>query len=304
MTKEIFEFYSTQSKITNPGKFEYLFKNLPSSIPELCAIVHGIIAHRDDTLKMYGFKLPEERKHEADTRYVKNILKKIIKLNSSPLTKKRSPEMRFLGTCHDFSILLCSILRHKKIPARLRCGFAKYFHLGFYSDHWVCEYWNKDKKKWFLVDPEIGEEEHKLYKITFDYTNLPSDQFLKVGKAWQMCRSGKANPNLFGVYNAGIYKNIKGWWFIRSSVLHDLTLLNKVELLPWDYTGFSDKQFKNISELPSKEVQLIDKIASLTTAGNKAFTEIRSLYENNSYFQASGYITSYTLSGPRKVKLS
>lgn len=304
MSKEVFEYYSTQSKTTNPGKFVYLFENLPTSISKLCVIVHRVIGHRDDTKRLYNFKLPEERKSEADTRYVEDILKKIIELNDSPLTKKRSPKMRFLGSCRDFSILLCSILRHKKIPARLRCGFAAYFRPGFYSDHWVCEYWNKNKKKWILVDPEIGEEERELCKINLDHTNLPPDQFLKAGKAWQMCRSGKANPKLFGVYHSGIYKNIKGLWFIRGSVLHDLISLNKVELLPWDYTKFSDKQFKSISELLSKEIQLIDKIASLTIAGNDAFPEIRSLYENNPYLQVSEEITSYTLLGPRKVKLS
>ena len=122
----VLEFYKTQSKITDPKEYSYLFENLPSAIPELCTLVHGVISHRDSS-GLYDLELTEQRKREGETRYVDLILKRIVELDKSPLTIRRSPEKRFAGTCRDFAILLCAILRSQEVPARLRCGYAAYF---------------------------------------------------------------------------------------------------------------------------------------------------------------------------------
>ncbi len=33
-------------------------------------------------------------------------------------------QSHLFGTCRDYALLLCSMLRHRSIPARVRCGFA------------------------------------------------------------------------------------------------------------------------------------------------------------------------------------
>lgn len=35
--KSVLEFYKQYSSFTDPGKYEYLYKNLPDSLPELCS---------------------------------------------------------------------------------------------------------------------------------------------------------------------------------------------------------------------------------------------------------------------------
>ena len=147
----VLEFYKTQSKITDPKEYSYLFENLPSAIPELCTLVHGVISHRDSS-SLYDLELTEQRKQEGETRYVDLILKTIVELDKSPHTIMRSPEKRFAGTCRDFAILLCAILRSQEVPARLRCGYAAYFKKGRYEDHCVCEYWKENESIWVLVD--------------------------------------------------------------------------------------------------------------------------------------------------------
>lgn len=226
-----------------------------------------------------------------------------IYAKSFPLSLKRKPRKRCFGSCRDFAILLCSILRFRSIPARVRCGFGAYLDPGRYWDHWVCEYWNKRRKEWILVDPEIGEEEKQGYGIShaLDITDLSRDQFIVAGQAWKMCRLGKENPNLFGVHSIGIY----GAWFVRANVLRDLAALNKIELLPWDYTDFFHKFFVNFKNLKSGEIKLIDNIADLSSSAedNKKLEKIRSLYWSNRKLQVGLKVKSYSTEEPVIVTL-
>ena len=49
------------------------------------------------------------------------------------------------------------MLRHRRIPARLRCGFAAYFDRGRWEDHWICEYWRPAEGRWCRVDAQLDE---------------------------------------------------------------------------------------------------------------------------------------------------
>lgn len=294
-----FEFYSKQSAFSSPGTNSSLFDDLPDSIEDLVKITHGLIVHRDATKKFYGFNIPQNRILEADTRYVERILNKIQKLNRVSLATPRKPEDRFLGSCRDFALLLCSILRYKGIPARLRCGFADYFEKDGFTDHWICEYWDSRRKLWIIADSELGEIEKKTYKIKFDNLNVPRNKFIVAGKAWKLCRSGDEPPDSFGVHSIGI----KGWWFVRSNVLRDLASLNKIELLPWDYTDFFNKHIKDLSDLSRDELELIDNIAEITANELMDFNKTTSIYKDNRQLQVSNAITSYGLGKPLKYKL-
>ncbi len=70
--------------------------------------------------------------------------------------------------------------------------------------------------------------------ITFDVPDVPRDRFLIGGLAWQWYRSGKADPNLFGV-DPGL--DIKGADFIGERLVMDLAAPNKREMLLWDAWG-------------------------------------------------------------------
>ena len=300
-SKNALDFYSTQSVFSDPKENKYLFENLPDSIEELCEIIRGVIVHQDDTKKIYNFDIPEHRQLESNTRYVSKILQRIVELQGDKLTVVCKPEKRFIGVCRDFAIILCSILRYKNIPARLRCGFATYYERSWYVDHWLCEYWNARQNRWILVDTEVNDAVRKTYDIepSFNSFDVSYKQYILSGKAWLMCRSGKANPKKFGVPSI----NIAGLWFVRGNLLRDFTALNKVELLPWDYTKFSDKQFNNISELPEKEIRLVDRLAEAVINVYDDWGKVRELYKNNSQLQVQKKVTSYTTLGPKEIEL-
>jgi len=293
-------YYSCQSIFSDPKEYKYLFENLPDPIDKLCEVMQGVIVHQHDT-KIYGFNVPKNRQFEANARYVSKILKTIIDLQNDKLPIKRVPEKRFIGLCRDFAIVLCSILRYKGIPARLRCGFATYYEPGWYVDHWLCEYWNDKENRWVLVDTEVNEAVRKEYKLkpSFNSLNVNHEQFILSGKAWQMCRLGKVDPKKFGVPRI----NVLGLWFVVGNLLRDLAALNKIELLPWDYTEFTDRQFDNVSELSKKETTIIDKVAEAIEGVYDDFGKIVAVYQNTPQFQIHQEVVSYTNLGPKKIKL-
>ncbi len=269
---DVLAYYARPGVMTDPQAYAELFDNLPTDVGALCRVMQGVMLHIF-WAERYGVKLPEERKKEVQIRDVATKLALIRAADERPLTTMRLPEKRLVGNCRDFSTLLCAILRHQGVPARARCGFGTYFMPNHYEDHWVCEYWKADEGRWVLVDAQLDQLQQGVLGIRFDPLDVPRDQFVIAGQAWQLCRAGQADPDKFGIFD------MHGLWFIRGNVVRDIMALNKVEILPWDYgwgllydvaPGASDE---------AMEAPLFDRISALTLADNTAFPEVRSLYE-------------------------
>lgn len=299
MNEQILKFYTSHSKFSNPDKYLLFIKGLPSEVPTLCRWIHGFLIHYANTEKLYSFKPTQKEVGEAELLYIERILDRGVLKNDNLFKKDRKPRERVFASCRDYALLLCSILRCKGISARVRCGFSGYFKKGLYYDHWICEYWNEAEKRWIRVDPEIGSEERKVYNIPekLDNFDLNLTDFLISSKAWNLCRSKKANPDLFGVHNIGI----KGLWFIRASLFRDLACLNKLELLPWHYTKFSFKLFKDIDEIGNEEVALLDNAALLLNQPDKNLKKIITLYNQDPRFNMAFKLYGYLTGDPVKV---
>jgi hypothetical protein len=257
--------------MTDPGEYADLLEDVPAEISALCQVVQGLLLHIF-WAERYGAELTEERKQEVNLRSAASMLARIRELSDQPLTAARPLEQKLVGNCRDFSVLLCAILRHQGVPARARCGFGAYFWPGRFEDHWVCEHWNADLGRWMLVDAQLDAFQRQALDIQFDPLDVPRDQFLVGGKAWQMCRAGQADPDNFGIFD------MHGMWFIRGDLVRDFLALNKVEILPWDGWG---ELITDEPSLSAEETAWFDRLAALTLAGDEAFSEIRSLYEND-----------------------
>lgn len=281
--------------VTKPGKFGKLFAVLPDAIPELVKIVQDLVIDKD-FLELYGETLNEEKQKDVDTRYVETILGRLMARDNRPLDQIRDPGNRFVGSCRDYAIVLCSMLRHKNIPARLRCGFDQYFGIkkDFYDDHWLCEYWDSEQAKWILVDANLDETVVKKYEITLNPLNIPYDKFIVAGEAWKMIRHG-TDPDKFGVSSI----DIKGQWFVRGSVVRDISALYKWEALPWDYWGIADKAENDFPEL---DLQLLDRAAKISASAD-SLNEIEKIVKTLG-FSISEEITSYSpFFGQQRVKV-
>ena len=270
-------FYSKPGMMTDPSKHAYLLAGLPDDLVSLCSVVQNNLIHVFWAKRM-GVNLTEVQQSTLQMRLVSEKLAHIAETNDQPLNIPRPIDRRQVGNCRDFTLLLVSILRHKGIPARARCGFGAYFEPGHYEDHWVCEYWNALKKRWVMVDSQLDSFQTGALNIKFNPLDVPPDQFLTAGKAWKMCRSGKADPDKFGIFD------MHGLRFVWGDVVRDFLALNKVEILPWDGGwGFLDQKLSD--PLPDDEpLMLYDRIAAMTVEINEEFSEIRAYYKNEPRF--------------------
>lgn len=55
------DFYKQYSSFTDPGKYEYLYKNLPDSLLELCILIRSQFIHPYAELAEYRDLFPKER---------------------------------------------------------------------------------------------------------------------------------------------------------------------------------------------------------------------------------------------------
>jgi hypothetical protein len=275
-------YFSAHGRMTDPGALASLFTNLPVTIAGLVKLVQGLTIH-GRWLERYGLRLPPGRMDELQLRSIERRLARTLELDPRPLTEPRPPQDRLVGNCRDFSLLLVSILRHQGVPARARCGFACYFLPGRFEDHWVAEYWDRKSSRWILVDAQLDSLQRELLNIGFDPLDVPRDQFISGGRAWQMCRFEGRDPGTFGIFD------MHGMGFVRGNLVRDLASLNKMELLPWDCWGVI---LKRRIDNP-QDLDLLDRAAALTCADIPDPGAVRTLYEGDSSLKVGGNLLSF-----------
>jgi hypothetical protein len=141
-----------------------------------------------------------------------------------------------------------------------------------FEDHWICEYWQADERRWVMVDAQLDEFQRDALQIQFNTLDLPSGQFLTGGRAWLMCRAGQADADQFGIFD------MHGLWFVRGDLIRDFLSLNKIEVLPWDGWGLI---YKDEAQVTEDDREFLDRIATLTLDADAAFADVRSTYEDD-----------------------
>lgn len=274
---QMLDHYLSQDEVTDPRSLGVLFKDLPASVKELVKVVQNTIIHVYWSDRM-GAKIERTRKdEEMNLRTVENILRRAVSMQGGSLLEERQMEDRVVGTCRDYSVLMVSMLRSKKIPARARCGFGTYFQPDHFEDHWVVEWWDREEERWVMTDAQLDALQMSVLGIKFDPMDMPRGQFVTGGEAWLMCRAGKNDPAKFGIFE------FSGMDFIRGDLMRDFLALNKVEVLPWDFWGLLKKPY---DRLTSEETALFDRLAELTSPDLNgedalaALDELQTIYEN------------------------
>jgi hypothetical protein len=273
-------YYAHPGRMTDPGPYAALLDALPGDVPSLVKMLQGVMVHIF-WAGSYGLELTEERKAEVNLRRVDKQLARLTELDDRPLTEARPYERKLVGNCRDFSVMLAAILRHQGVPARARCGFGTYFIPGHYEDHWVCETWDAAQRRWRLVDAQLDEHMLEVLKPDFDPLDTPRDRFIVGGTAWQLCRSGTANPDDFGIFD------MKGIEFVRGDLLRDFLAFSKEEILPWD--GGWGYMVEPEPEQVEPVYALMDRVAAAIVAADASASEedvaaVRALYEQDTGF--------------------
>lgn len=223
------EFYATPAPMT-ALPFDTLANylgDLPHDSAGAADTVRGVLVHRD-WAPLLGLKFDDTRVEDQQRLPMSEVVKRIVELHDAPLTVERKFRDRMVGVCRHFATLHVALLRNAGIPARARVGFARYFDDGW-GDHWITEWW--DGRRWVKTDPQVGTVAAQLLQLTFDPADQPDGEFLTGAEAWLRCRAGEEDPNRFGIFD------LRGLFFITTSITQDLAAMNKIELLPWDGWG-------------------------------------------------------------------
>ncbi|MGY8709673.1 transglutaminase domain-containing protein [Bradyrhizobium sp. 18BD] len=212
---------------TDPGAHATLIGGLPLDIPALCRILQGLLIH-EAWIERQGLDPALFSGQSRATLPVGRRLEQLVTIDPSPLGIARPAVSRALATCRDFALMTCAVLRHHSVPARIRCGFGRYFSGHPYHDHWVCEYWSRDEQRWVLVDAELDDLHRDLLKFDFDPADVPRTEFITGIAAWKLCRSGAIDPAQLG------HGATTGLFFARVNLARDLLALAKIETSAWD----------------------------------------------------------------------
>ncbi len=285
------EFYSGSGPMVAPIAE---FGALPKGVAALRDVIQGVMIHSDIAPWLYDLKLSQHRQDDKHIRPVSRIVARIKELSDQPLTAARKPADRMACVCRHFSLMLCAMLRQQGVPARARAGFGSYFNQGKFEDHWVCEYWNQAESRWVLVDAQLDAVQRKAFRLDFDPLDVPRNRFIIAGDAWQMCRSGRANADDFGLSPA----HMQGLWFIAGNVLRDLASLNRMEMLPWDVWGLMVLDDASLGE---EARTLLDQVSALTLAGDEEFARMRTLYESDDRLRVPDTVFNALRNVPEKV---
>jgi hypothetical protein len=226
MSSESIERWIRHCAMSDPGRHDAAVAELPSSVGALNGVVQGLLIH-SDWLGAYGVNESQFARVSRETLPVAERLALILECDPRPLHMRRPPARRSVGTCRDYALTLCGLLRSKRIPARLRCGFADYLSDGW-EDHWVCEYWDQASRSWRLSDAQMDEVLKEKCKIAFDPADTPRHDFMTAGQASAACRNGASDPDCFG------HGATKGLWFIKVNVVRDHYAINNRETSIWD----------------------------------------------------------------------
>ncbi|UCH15735.1 MAG: hypothetical protein JSV22_07150 [Bacteroidales bacterium] len=266
----LLNFYRQYSPYTDPGEYEYLYKNLPGSLPELCNLIRSQFIHPYAQLPKYREQFPRERWNEY-FKYptVESILEALLSYDSRGMVEDREITDRLVLTCRENSLLLASILKYRGIPARIRYGHATYLIPNFHASHVVCEVWNEKNKRWMLVDPNLVMVDFSRDK--FDFSN----------DAWIQMQNGEIDPNLFGI--PGRYT---GSGSIVAKVCADLASLLGTEYTILQYAPILDYAFKEDKQLKAEHIETLNRISELMKSIDADnISKLQDIYDNTPEIQ-------------------
>lgn len=269
--KSVLEFYKKYSSFTDPGKYAYLYENLPDSLLDLCRLIRSQYINYGVELDNYRELFPKERWNEsAKYQTVKSALEGLLSYDSRGLVKDRKPENRLMLICRDNALLLASILKYRGIPARVRYGFAPYLIPGFHANHVICEVWNKKENRWMLVDPSADMVDFNREEFDFGY-----DVWLKMQKK-------EIDPKLYGMPGRDKFN---GSPIMTTVVCYDLASILGAEYPVGQHSPILDYILQN-NQFTTKQVEILNRISELMSS-NEAdnISKLQEIYNSTPQIQ-------------------
>lgn len=292
MNTKILDYYREFGLFTDPGMYKSVLAGvLPDDVKKIGLLVRSQIIHRM-TLKngntgsnsdlRYGdmTRVPWYRQPEDDIfPTAAAMISELYRRDPRGFVLDRNTENKLILTCRFTAILMASLLKMKSIPARVRSGFAPYFHVhghpdGKSDDHWITQYWNTKESRWVSIDVDGSLEGYR--KI--DPYDMPQGSFDFAADAWLSVREGKVDAERF--WNAG---GNGGLLAIAWALFYDFHCLMNNEII---YTHTPQMaHFGEFSKITDLELKEIDALAGLLQKPDDNFEELRKVWETKKEFR-------------------
>lgn len=225
MDPNLLRYYREHGPMTEVRTKQDMVSNIPPDLETIVSYVQNVLLHQHWS-GAYGVELNPARQREPFLRSFEEKLVFLSEKGYSHVSEQKPYPERMVGICRDFSVVGAALCREAGIPARARCGFATYFGPGNPLD--------------------VGK-----------------DQFITAPRAWQMCRQGKADPELFGIFQ---------WWgydYLNCNLMLDVNSLLKMPMQPWD--GWKGYKATAVQQWTEADFEVVDTLAELALSADENF---------------------------------
>lgn len=231
------DFYRRPSFVTEIGRYEALVDSLPRDIDALALHLYTLLTPAHEWVGA-GLPLPTT---------ASEVLDHVAKTGQA-----------VQGDPGLHALLLCAVLRHRKVPCRVRYGFADYLAPEFRLAHVVVEFF--EEGRWRRYDP------HSLCRLEKE------QGFWTATEAWNLLHEERAAPRAFG-FSA----ETRGSWTVRWQLVRDIAALNLRERLAEDLWA-EDEEFPFDCDLDPDDVERLEVFARLDVDYDASWSLMRSLY--------------------------
>jgi hypothetical protein len=250
--------HASHTPYSDPAAYAELVRAVPTEPTELAAVARNVIVH----YRASGYELPQETRHEVNSRWVTQILAADQGRHPWPLDQPREVTSRVQGCCRDHTLFCVAAMREHGIPARSRVGFAGYFVEGWHHDHVIVEAWLDGR--WRRFDAEVEEPRASLPTPT----DIPPDRpggsgFVTAAQAWTAHRRGEIDPETYGVDPA--VPIFRGPRFVFDEVIYEVAHRLGDELLLWDAWGRIGEPGSPVTD---QDARWLDDVAALLLAAD------------------------------------
>ena len=253
-------FFRQHGPYTDPQGRRAMMSGLGRDPQHLCGVVQNLLIHDHFGKLLYDDPPKNIETASRETLPVSGRLAQLAARNEGDRLPSLPAAKRLVGTCRDFALMLCALLRENGVPARLRCGFANYLGSDQYEDHWLVEYWLEGEGRWAKADAQLDEAHCAHLKIDFATADVPEYRFIVGRRAWELAQTEAMNPDWFG------HGEDRGLWFIRVNLARDLMALCKHEVSPWDDWRKMSEAERMLDETALAEAAWMDdKIRTIET---------------------------------------
>lgn len=266
MNETVLNFYRQYDPYSDPTTYRTLYDGLPEDLDSLCVLIKKQLIHPSH-IKRYGDRVPKGAKSEdGQFTSVRQMLPELLKRNPDGLVMERQPHERLFVSCRNHALLLASIMQYRRIPTRVRVGFAEYVSdkPGKWVDHWICEVWDEAQQRWLFVDPDTKR------------VDIPRPEFELAGNAWLKIRCEGQNDKIYGD---------DGFWgiaYVRQDLCHDFDACLGCVTTYWTGAPLLHVKFANLSQ---EQRRLLDQMARYLQDPDAYLAEMQGLQADNPSLQ-------------------